>query len=183
MRLKPANRDTLPKDLSDIMESAEAMMGFTANDGLLMAHKPAMMKALSALTQSVYRDTSLSQDLIRLIAYISSTAAGCQYCKGHTAFGAMNHGISREKLDDAWAYETSTHFTDAERSALRVAHHASVSPHNVSDEIFDELQLHWNETEIIDITSVIALFGFLNRWNATLGTDLEETITSSIGAH
>ena len=49
MRLTPADRDTLPQDLAALMEGAEAMTGFTANDGLLMARKPAMMKALSAL--------------------------------------------------------------------------------------------------------------------------------------
>lgn len=180
MRLKPANRDALPEDLSSIMEGAEAMMGFTANDGLLMARKPAMMKALSALTMSIYRDTSIEQGLIRLIAYIASTAAGCRYCKGHTAFGALNHGVSSEKLEDAWLYETSEHFSEAERAALRVAQHAASAPHDVTDEIFDGLRAYWNEKEIIDIVAVISLFGFLNRWNSILGTDLENAVEAAL---
>ncbi len=182
MRLKPANRNNLPQDLSAIMAGAESMMGFTANDGLLMARKPAMMKALSELTVSIYKDTCLDQGLIRLVAYVTSTAAGCTYCKGHTAFGALNHGISREKLEEAWAYETSEHYTDAERAALRLAHHAAMAPHDVSDEIFDALRPHWNEEQILDIVSVISLFGFLNRWNSLLGTDLEEIVVSTIEA-
>lgn len=180
MRLKPLERNTLPSDLASLMEGAEAMMGFTANDGLLMARKPAMMKALSALTMAIYRDTCLDQGLIRLIAYVASTAAGCRYCKGHTAFGALNHGVSREKLDDAWLYETSDLYTDAERAALRVAHHAASAPHDVTNEIFDGLRDHWNEQEIIDIVAVISLFGFLNRWNSILGTDLEEMVASTL---
>ncbi|MBO6504566.1 MAG: carboxymuconolactone decarboxylase family protein [Kordiimonadaceae bacterium] len=179
MRLMPADRDTLPNDLAALMEGAEAMMGFTANDGLLMARKPAMMKALSALTMSIYRDTSLDQGLIRLVAYVASTAAGCRYCKGHTAFGAMNHGVSKEQLADAWAYETSEHYSDGERAALRLAHHAAVAPHEVSDEVFDRLRPHWSEQEIIDIVAVISLFGFLNRWNSVLGTDLEEMVANA----
>lgn len=180
MRLKPAERKSLPEDLSSIMEGAEAMMGFTANDGLLMARKPAMMKALSALTVSIYGDTSLDQGLIRLVAYVASTAAGCRYCKGHTAFGAMNHGVSKEKLEDAWAYETSRHYTDAERAALRLAHHSAVAPHEVSDEVFDALRPYWSEQEIIDIVAVISLFGFLNRWNSVLGTDLEDVVADAV---
>lgn len=179
MRLTPADRDTLPQDLAALMEGAEAMMGFTANDGLLMARKPAMMKALSALTISIYRDTSLDQGLIRLVAYVASTAAGCRYCKGHTAFGAMNHGVSKEKLADAWTYETSEHYSESERTALRLAHHAAVAPHEVSDEVFDDLRPHWSEEEIIDIVAVISLFGFLNRWNSVLGTDLEEMVANA----
>ena len=34
--------------------------------------------------------------------------------------------------------------------------------------------------EIIDIVSVIALFGFLNRWNDTMGTVLEEVPESFV---
>lgn len=179
MRLKPADRNSLPDDLSAIMAGAEAMMGFTANDGLLMARKPTMMKALSALTMSIYKDTSLDQGLLRLIAYVASTAAGCLYCKGHTAFGAMNHGVSREKLEDAWVYETSPHYTDRERTALRLAHHAAMAPHEVSDDVFNALKPHWSEQEIIDIVAVISLFGFLNRWNSVLGTDLEDVVTEA----
>lgn len=181
MRLKPLDRGSLPEDLSALMEGAEAMMGFTANDGLLMARKPAMMKALSALTVSIYRDTSLDQGLIRLIAFIASTAAGCRYCKGHTAFGALNHDVSREKLEDAWAYETSNHFSEAERAALRVAHHAAIAPHEVTDDVFEGLKELWSEQEIIDIVAVVSLFGFLNRWNSVLGTDLEDAVTGGVG--
>ncbi len=176
MRLKPADRNDLPADLAAIMAGAESMMGFTANDGLLMARKPAMMKALSALTMSIYKDTSLDQGLLRLVAYVTSTAAGCRYCKGHTAFGALNHGVSCEKLEDAWSYETSPHYTDRERAALRLAHYAAMAPHEVSDDIFDALRPHWSEQQIIDIVAVISLFGFLNRWNSVLGTDLEDVV-------
>ena len=91
----------------------------------------------------------------------------------------MNHGVSKEKLADAWTYETSEHYSESERAALRLAHHAAVAPHDVSDEVFDDLQPHWSEEEIIDIVAVISLFGFLNRWNSVLGTDLEEMVENA----
>jgi len=36
------------------------------------------------------------------------------------------------------------------------------------------LQKYFSDEAIIDIVAVIALFGFLNRWNDTLGTALED---------
>jgi len=36
------------------------------------------------------------------------------------------------------------------------------------------LQTHWDDGQIVEIRAVIALYGFLNRWNDTLGTSLEE---------
>ena len=37
-----------------------------------------------------------------------------------------------------------------------------------------ELRQHWDHDEIVEIMAVIALFGFLNRWNDSMGSALEE---------
>ena len=44
----------------------------------------------------------------------------------------------------------------------------------MDDEIAENLRRHWNEGEIVEILGVIALFGYLNRWNDSMGTQLEE---------
>ncbi|MEM7483470.1 MAG: carboxymuconolactone decarboxylase family protein, partial [Acidobacteriota bacterium] len=43
----------------------------------------------------------------------------------------------------------------------------------VTDADFAELRRHFDEVQIIELVGVVALFGFLNRWNATLATELE----------
>lgn len=180
MRIKPADRTGLPEDLAAAMSRAEAMMGFTPNDGLLMARKPALMKAVAAMVDAIYGGALIEPGLARLIGYVASTAAGCRYCKGHTAFGALKYDVPTEKLAAAWSYETSGLFSDAERAALRLAHHASTAPHEVTDEVYDAARAHWSEDEVLEIVSIIALFGFLNRWNATFGTDLEDEVTEGL---
>jgi hypothetical protein len=47
-------------------------------------------------------------------------------------------------------------------------------PNAVTDEMFTELRKHWTEEQIVEIVGVIATFGFLNRWNDTMGTPLED---------
>ena len=37
----------------------------------------------------------------------------------------------------------------------------------------DALRAHYTEEQVLEIVAVIALFGFLNRWNDTLKTDIE----------
>ncbi len=59
-------------------------------------------------------------------------------------------------------------------------------PNAVTDEMFEELRKHWTEEQIVEIVGLIALFGFLNRWNDTMATTLEEraveVATRAIGA-
>jgi hypothetical protein len=50
---------------------------------------------------------------------------------------------------------------------------------SLTKETTDELKKYWNEIEIIEITSVIALFGFLNRWNDVMATPIEEQALQS----
>jgi alkylhydroperoxidase family enzyme len=45
----------------------------------------------------------------------------------------------------------------------------------VTDAHFSELKKHYSEDAIIEIVAVISLFGWLNRWNQTLATELEDT--------
>ena len=44
----------------------------------------------------------------------------------------------------------------------------------IDDDIADKMRLHWNDGEIVEILGVIALFGFLNRWNDSMGTEMED---------
>lgn len=174
-RLDPIAKADLPKDVQGILDMAEEMMGFTPNDGLIMARNPALTKALMALVGAIYGTGTLDPGLKRLIGYINSTAAGCVYCQVHTAHGAHNAGIDDAKIQAAWEYETSDLFSEAERAALRVAQGAGQSPNAVTDDEFADLKNYFSDNEIVEIVSVISMFGFLNRWNSTLATELEAT--------
>ena len=84
-------------------------------------------------------------------------------------------GVSAEKEDALWEYETSPLFSEAERVALRVAQGAAQVPNAVTDDDFNALKRHYTEAQIVDIVAVIALFGFLNRYNDTMATELESS--------
>jgi alkylhydroperoxidase family enzyme len=91
----------------------------------------------------------------------------------HTAGAALRLGIDEKKLDAVWEYRTSPLYSAAERVALDFALAAASQPNDVTDELFARMKQHWSEGQIVEITAVIALFGFMNRWNDTMATPLE----------
>jgi uncharacterized peroxidase-related enzyme len=147
-------------------------MGFLPNSLLTMARRPEILRAVSLLAQAA-RTGTVSRELKELVALVSSTAAGCRYCQAHTASNATRVGTQADKIANVWSYETSDLFSDEERAALRLAHHASLVPNQATEEDFEELRRYFDDGEIVEIVTVIALFGFLNRWNDTVATDLE----------
>ena len=51
---------------------------------------------------------------------------------------------------------------------------ASTVPNSVTDEMMAEMRKHWSEEQIVEIVGCISMFGFMNRWNDTMATPLEE---------
>jgi len=181
-RIPPLAVEQLDEELQAIMQAGEQIMGFTSNDALVMARRPAILKAMLGLVQATYSEGAVSLELKKLIAVMTSSAAGCQYCQTHTLFGAMNEGVSSEKLNDIWMFQSSDLYSDAERAALEVARAAAMTPNETSDADFIRLQQHFDNEQIIEIVGVIALFGFLNRWNSTMATDIEQTPKAAVQA-
>jgi uncharacterized peroxidase-related enzyme len=162
-------------ELKEYFELARKRMGFIPNSVLIMQRKPKMVQAFTQMTAAIW-DPSSSVDLKlkRLISHVASRSAGCSYCMAHTAEGAHKLGVDDEKLAAVWSYQTSPLFTPAERAALDVAVAAGAVPNAVTDAMFTELRKHWTDEQVVEIVGVISMFGFLNRWNDTLATPLEE---------
>ncbi len=179
-RVKPSPRIApLPAkhtpELKDAFEAMTKNLGFVPNSILILQRKPKIARALAQLTASIWEPGGeVDRGFKRLVAHVASRTAGCRYCMAHTAGGALHFGVGEQKLAAVWEFRTSPLFTAAERIALDFAIGAASVPNGVTDEMFAEMRKHWSETQIVEIVAVIATFGFLNRWNDTLGTPLED---------
>ena len=177
--VKPLRREDLP-ELDELFQLYDDTLSFCPNSLPTMARRPEILRVFSDLITAVWRTGTVPTYLEPLVAMVASTVAGCRYCQAHEAVDARMRGVPDEKIAAVWEFESSRLFSDAERAALRFARDASVLPNGVTAEHFAELRRHWDEGEIVEILAVISLFGFLNRWNDTMATDLEE-IPAEVG--
>ncbi len=158
-------------------------LGFCPNSVLTMQRRPAIAKAFIELNKAVMDNRGrVTSDLKRLIGYLASLTAGCRYCQAHTIRAAERYGAEVDKMAHIWEFRTHPAFSEAERAALDFAIAASSVPNAVDDAISERLHTHWDEGEIVEILGVIALFGYLNRWNDSMATQLEAPAAES-GRH
>ena len=172
-RVEPIARDTLA-DFEPFFAIVEQGMGFLPDSMLTMGHSPPLLQAFAGLSGTVLAGGKLDRGFKSLVSYVTSLAAGCRYCQAHTGHTAHKNGVEEAKIQAAFEYETSPLFDARERAALRVAHLAGLVPNATEESHFEELRQHFDDEEIVEIVSVIALFGYLNRWNDTMATTLEE---------
>jgi len=181
-RLKPLSKAELDAkgiDLSFIGRDFHEL----PNSIPTLAYRPDILKASGALWQTIMGEGAVDRGLKWLVGYLSSMSAGCRYCSAHTATGANTTGVPAEKVEAVWDYERSPLFSEAERAALKVAQGAGHVPNAVTDEDFAALKKHFSSEQITEIVAVIAIYGFFNRWNDTIGTTLEKTPRAFAESH
>jgi uncharacterized peroxidase-related enzyme len=171
--LKPLTQADLPQ-FAERFAHYERTRGFLPNSILTMGRRPNIAEAFMRLNQAVLYEGTAPQELKMLVSLVASQAAGCLYCQAHMANLSSIYSASDDKIQAVWEYETSPLFSDAERAALRLAHHAALVPNQATEEDFAALAGHFDDGQIVEIVAAISLFGYLNRWNDTMATALEE---------
>ena len=191
--VKPVARAELTA-LDPVLAGAEASMGFVPNSMVTMAHMPQLTMAFSMLAGVVFggdlqpmidnfqkivpsdakAEDKLAPELVQLIAYAVSLSAGCRYCQAHTSHSGHKLGLDEEKFAQILSYEDSALFSAAEKTVVGLALAAGQVPNEAVAEHFEALEVHFSQRQIVQIVAVISLFGFLNRWNDTMATELEQ---------
>lgn len=175
--IAPLTSEETQQAQSDIAWLASAT-GFTANSMLTLSHRPEIAQAVLGLIRAVVRnpDGVVDPALRWMVAHVTSLSNGCSYCSAHTFKNGADNGVPQDKLDAIWSFETSDLFSEAERAALRVALTGGQCPSYASPEDMAALRQHFSQEQIVEIGAVIALFGFNNRWNALMETDVEPEV-------
>ena len=171
--IETKKREDFPefKDLFDLVES---FMGYLPNAYLLMADKPDLMQAFAKMSASVFSADVLDIPSKQLIALASSLSAGCKYCQSHTSHGAERAGVPNEKIADILNYQTSEYYEAKEVALLDLAFASGEVPNKATKAHFEKLKEFYSKEQILEAVAVISFFGFLNRWNDTFGTEIEE---------
>lgn len=171
--MKPLSKNATPY-LTPTFDHYQKTRGFIPNSILTMQRRPGISKAFMALNQAVLYEGTVSHELKMLVSLIASQAAGCNYCQAHMANLSKIYSASAKKIAAVWEWETSPLFSDAERAALTLAFKGAVLPNQADAETFAEVRKYFDDAEIVEIVATVALFGYLNRWNDTMATDLED---------
>lgn len=173
--IDPLTEEAMDPALREHVQFFKGPLGVIPNSVRTMAHRPAIARAFTDLNIAVMTDYgAVTPEFKRLLGYVTSFASGCLYCQAHMILASERFNASKERLADVFDFENSAHFTDAEKAALAFGYAAAQVPCAVTDAIGARLNAHWSQEAIAEIMAVVALFGYLNRWNDAMGSALED---------
>ena len=150
------------EEVARLAEFFDETLGYCPNSVLTMMRRPPIARACIEFNKAVMENKGrVTSALKRLVGFVSSKAAGCSYCQAHTIRAAERYGAEAEKLENVWEYRTHPAFTEAERVALDFALAASTIPNAVDADLQNRLRQHWDDGEIVELSSGQKLFSFI----------------------
>lgn len=177
--VSPLSAEANP-EVAEMAKFFNETLGFCPNSILTMMRRPPIAKAFINLNMAVMENQgAVTSAFKRLIAYVSSNITGCRYCQAHTIRAAERYNAEQEQLDNVWEYRTHSAFSEAERAALDLAVASSSIPNAVDESLMNRVKQYWSENDIVEIMGIIALFGYLNRWNDSMATTIEPAAIQS----
>ncbi len=172
----PLSRDKHP-DLASSYQAAENLYGFLPSYLRSMARLPLAVQAYTKFCTELYDEVTLPAGFAHLISLQASIVSQCHYSIVHAAKTAADKGIPIEKIAAMPDFMHSPLFDESEREALSFAGRSATAPCPLDQPDFDRMGTIFSETEICEILFVVAHTGFHNRWNDSVGTELEPEAT------
>jgi alkylhydroperoxidase family enzyme len=78
-----------------------------------------------------------------------------------------------EKIEALASYATSPLFSERERLVLHYADQLTKTPVEVSEALFQQLQSHFSDEELVELTAAIAWENYRARFNHAFGAESE----------
>ena len=150
-----------PKD-NELLASLEARSKQANLFFRAMAHRPEVLKNFPPLYMAVVGPGSVARRLKVLVYLACSYANRCPYCIASNLPGAHKAGVSGEEIV-ALEAERNEIFPADEQAALRYARELTRTA--TATQTRTALAAHFTDEQIVEITLVVGLSNFTNRFN------------------
>ena len=120
------------------------------------------MKPLVAV-ETYLHQTTLGPQLIELVKMRASQINGCAFCLDSHSKELRKGGESEQRIYLLNAWRESPLYSPRERAALAWTDALTrISETHAPDDVYDEVRQHFDDKEIVDLTTLI---GMINLWN------------------
>ena len=137
----------------------------------VMAHHPKVMAGVGALELASERAKLVPARLKHLAELRAGMIAGCEWCLDFGSAISAEAGVTEDDLRELASYASSDRFSELEKVALDYATGMSRSPVQVPGGLFRQLTLHLGESELVELTNIIALENYRARFNWAFGLE------------
>jgi AhpD family alkylhydroperoxidase len=133
------------------------------------AHHPGILRGYGMFEWETGRAKSVDPRLKELAAIKAAALVGCEFCLDIGSAVGAKSGITAEQLAELPRYRESDRFGEVERLVIDLAVAMTSTPATIPDELFDALRERFDERQLVELVSVVALENYRARFNWAFG--------------
>ena len=152
---------------SEVLAGLEARSRQPSGFFRVMAHRPEALRNFVPFYGAVTGPGALDRRSKELAYLAASIFNHCAYCTASHTSGARKAGITDAEIG-ALATQQDSGFSPAEQALIRYARELTRLA-RVEDSTRAALDSHFTEEQVVELTLVVAMANFTNRFNNGLG--------------
>ena len=162
--VKPISDKQADKLAKEIFYKTKASVGQVPEWMRVMANCSDTLKGFTALFHSLMDNAPTDSLLKWKVAYVVSEINKCEYCSSVTKIKLQSFGEDEKSLAKIEQISTAE-----EKVAIEWAKAVTEHAYKIDEDLVKRMKRHFSDAQIVEITSVIGLFNYINRFNDALG--------------
>ncbi len=157
--------DEVKDQAKSLFEQMKANTGSVPKWMRVMANCEDVLVGFFTMFKAVMDDAPVDKLLKWRIALIISDINKCEFCVSVAKQQLLAFGLSEEDMKNIESEDLSK----AEKIAIEYSKAASDHAYNIDPKIIENMKNHYDDAQIVELSSVVGLFNFINRFNDSLG--------------
>ncbi len=155
--------DEVKKQAKEIFEQIKKSTGKVPKWMRVMANCEDTLVGFFTLFKSVMDEAPTDKLLKWKIAFVVSEVNKCEYCVSISKMQLKNLGLDAKEMETIDKVCNEKECTAIEYAKATASHAYEIDP-----ELIKKLKDNFTDEQIVEITSVVGLFSFINRFNDAL---------------
>jgi len=144
--------------------------GVMLDPGAAIGHNMQVGRSYAIFETQAERWRTLDRDLKDLAVTAAAARIRCAWCMDFGFWAAtVGHAVPPAKIEAVPAWRDSDLFSELELLVVAYAEAMTATPPEVTDDMVAELGRHLSETQLVELTAIIAVENLRSRINYALG--------------
>ena len=156
--------DKAKKEAKEIFEQVKNSTGSVPKWMRVMANCEDTLFGFFLLFKSIMDDAPTDKLLKWKIAFAVSEVNKCKYCVSISKMQLKKFGLDKNTMNEIEGISSKK-----ERIAIEYAKATASHAYKIDPELIKKLKANFTDEQIVEITSVVGLFSYINRFNDALG--------------
>lgn len=147
----------------ELFENLTKSLGQVPKWVRVMANTPDILVGFFTMFKATMDDAPADKKLKWKVAYKVSDLNKCEFCVNVATLQLKQLGLGDEEIKTIDKAEN-----DKEILALQYAQNVTEQAYKIDPELFAKIKKKFSDEEIVEITAVVGLFNYINRFNDAL---------------